>query len=859
MRARLLAGLALTLALATTGCRTRACRPGTVLLALTLDGAAATADQMRITATVDNSTTSTIVVPTDGFPSGNLELPLNGYPAGKELTVTVVARRAGNEVGFGSASRTVSAGCEHIDLHISPPAPCVPTVTSCGDTDCGRISNGCGGFVTCARACMVASVAPTLANTGDTIVLEGTFSQSGNTTIDFPGAPNQPATVLGPARATAKVPATATAGALTVHTGNTASAPFQFRRASYSLDSPDFSFTEPQNLIGRSPGSTQFARVYHTTVNINDHLFVIGGAACLTCTQPYRYIEQVDISVDGSVARSTLLLKNPLAVPRYNHTATVVGGALFVIGGSDGTQPLHSVERALINPDGSLGPFSEKDQPKLLTARHSHTATVIGNYLYVIGGIGAAGDAGTSTLGSIERAVINPDCSLGPFMEYSAALTDPRAGHSAIATSSNLYIFAGSNDAEPLSSAEFAPIEPDGALGRFSISDVAAGPSGRSEGAIEIGGRIFVAGDPPGQPYTRLHAYLGGGKIYRDSVENVLLPLRAGGRLAVARDFVYFTGGQSRSAAETGILRAQPYIRVDPELGPFSDSQRKLNVLRAGPVYFVTDNYLYIIGGDELGDFNTVERATFAPDDSLVDVSPYGKSSSPVRTYAAGFLVSGNPDLLYVAGGNDSQDLDFGYRVELASVDTHGNLGSFAAAHAMKEGRVGAHGVIFDNSGCILGGSGLQSIECLSNGAWTETQPFLLLPRQDFAFIVAFGNWWSIGGGSNPDIEGRIGGAMAVPTTNTAPDQSLGAPSAIQLGNTVYLIGGSKDGSIAFASVNATAFGQPMAYVGATLQPARGDMGVVVIGNKVYAFGGISLDRQNRQVFYDTIVAADLQ
>src|SRR5262249_46296669 len=131
----------------------------------------------------------------------------------------------------------------------------------CPADACGHVDDGCGSPIACTNPCTVTSVAPTLANTGDTVVLEGTFSKSGATTVDFPGAPGQPATVLGTNRATVPVPANATAGGLTVHTGQTAFGPFTFRRAAYPLTAPDFTFGDPDSDIYKPSVFLQLGRL----------------------------------------------------------------------------------------------------------------------------------------------------------------------------------------------------------------------------------------------------------------------------------------------------------------------------------------------------------------------------------------------------------------------------------------------------------------------------------------------------------------------------------------------------------------------------------------------------------------------
>jgi N-acetylneuraminic acid mutarotase len=76
-----------------------------------------------------------------------------------------------------------------------------------------------------------------------------------------------------------------------------------------------------------------------------------------------------------------------LTTARRGHASVVIGNYLYIVGGF-GDSPLNSIERAIIHADGSLGPFSPVPEVSLATARYGHTATVVGSYLYVIGGAG---------------------------------------------------------------------------------------------------------------------------------------------------------------------------------------------------------------------------------------------------------------------------------------------------------------------------------------------------------------------------------------------------------------------------------------------------------------------------------------
>jgi hypothetical protein len=841
--------VALASSLASSGCRTRACRDGTLLVTLTLQGAASSADSLRVSVAIDDDPPSVHPAPTHGSPTGTVEVIFAPYPTGHKLTLEVVALSKQTEVGAGSRTLMLAAGCDYTELRISPAtlaadlgidAACVPSATSCPDNACGKVDNGCGGFVTCTNSCLVTSLSPTLANTDDTVVIEGLFSQTGATTVDFPGAPGQPVTVLGAARATAKVPATATAGALTVRTGNTNFGPFQFRRANYKLGAPDFSFREPQNNVGTATPRALLGRIYHATVNINDRLFLIGGALYDSAPKPYKYIERLDISVDGSVARSSLL-SSTLEVARFGHTANDLAGSVFVVGGSDGATAFDSVERSIVDSSGSLGAFTTKNQPRLNVARSLHSATVIGAYLYVLGGVGTSTDAGTNHLASIERALINSDGSLGSFELYSAAaLVHARAKHSAIATETNLYVIAGEDDSGmPLTSIEVAPIHSDGSIGSFSLA-----PSQIDIGSlwnmVQVGRAVYLETD------NRLEqASIDGNGVLSDfQLINQSAPRRYHGQLTVARDYVYLTGGHFDSRGLNEILRAP--VNASGELGTFAvDHKNRLNFLRTGAVFFVTDNYVYVLGGEDGGiggeNQGIVERGSFGADDSFNGFAPYTAARlSMGRTSPAAFVGQAATypyaNELYIAGGQNIDEQNDLNTVELAPIDSSGNLGVFSPAPPMQTGRTGAHGF---NGNCVLAGvsdfSYLRSKECLTNGIWTLTDGVLQTGRSEFAFLAYGGSEWILGGSVAEQI---LADGTSRPTTVTTPATFVGASSVALVGPYVYLFAG-KGGVIARAPVADSTLADNFSSVpNAILQVPRSAAGVLVVGNLLYVMGG---------------------
>src|SRR5262245_5776951 len=65
---------------------------------------------------------------------------------------------------------------------------CSPQVACPAEVACGAVADGCGGLLDCGP-CQLTSLAPSIANTGATVTLEGTFALSA--TVEFPEGATQ--------------------------------------------------------------------------------------------------------------------------------------------------------------------------------------------------------------------------------------------------------------------------------------------------------------------------------------------------------------------------------------------------------------------------------------------------------------------------------------------------------------------------------------------------------------------------------------------------------------------------------------------------------------------------------------------
>ncbi|HMG56212.1 MAG TPA: hypothetical protein VK601_22085, partial [Kofleriaceae bacterium] len=495
------------------------------------------------------------------------------------------------------------------------------------------------------------AISPTLASSGDTITLEGTFGRAPApypaVNVRFPGGATQPATVLGDHRATVMVPASATDGDLTVVIGDTAMSPLAFRHAPFPLAVGTFG-NAGQPGEARPAAAPLTPRSSHTSLVIGGQVYVIGG---ISQGVPINTVERAAINADGSLGPFAVVGTATLVTARYAHTSAVLGNYLYVIGGFDSAAELASVERAAINADGTLGAFSVVPGVALVAARRGHTTEVIGDGLYVVGGRGGAGYRR-----SVERATIHRDGSLEPFVTVDAALTTPRSGHTSAVIGNQLYVVGGFDGQAALGSVERASIMPDGTLGAFALASSTALATPRNDHtSVVLGGQLYVV------------------------------------------------GGTGASGALPGVEQAA--LAADGSLGMFAAAApAALLTASSGHSSAIAGNYLYVFGGLSSTGVNGVQRATINGDGAVHKFAAFPVTLITARAFHSS-AVSGHN--LYIAGGNGAPA-----SVERAAINVDGSLEAFTAAGTLAVGR-GAHGsaVIGGYLYIIGGGGNIASLE----------------------------------------------------------------------------------------------------------------------------------------------------
>ena len=133
----------------------------------------------------------------------------------------------------------------------------------------------------------------------------------------------------------------------------------------------------PQNAIERTNP---------TGIAVQSHLYIAGGQ---TNSGSTNSVEIASLNLNGTV--ETWGNGAAMVKPRSYARAFNYNEYMYVVGGiKDGGPVENSIEKSLINSDGSLSAWGIVTSP-LNTERMQHAVAVVGNYVFVVGGIDGHG------------------------------------------------------------------------------------------------------------------------------------------------------------------------------------------------------------------------------------------------------------------------------------------------------------------------------------------------------------------------------------------------------------------------------------------------------------------------------------
>ncbi len=794
---------ALVLLVANAGCGTRSCKDHTLLVTVTVDGAAASADSLSIAIAISGGIAMNHQIALDGRKHGSIEVTFpHGYPSRQSVAVTVAALAGGATLATIGGAITLDSSCGTLSLDFAKGRSgdggmatmdaCV-AATSCSAADsCGQISDGCGGTIDCGSACVVNALYPPFGATSDVIALEGRFGASA--TVNFPGGATAPANVLGPTRISVVVPAASGSGLLTVTSNGSTTNATAFNHAAYAPAPQTFRGLYEQANYARQTPTLNTPRWGAGGITMPDRVWLLGGEN--KSEAPLTSIEEARIDGDGAL-RGFTTLTTTLVTARGWGTAVRTGSWVYVLGGRNaGLTAEPTIERAPIAADGTLGAFSAVSGLQMLKPRFGHQSVVIGGYVYVLGGFSGAWCAPAPQLATVERAPIGADGTLGAFEDAGVSMTVARTAFGVTVSGNYLYVVGGDtvlSDMQDVSTVEYAPIAADGTLGAFKSAGGILPFTSTGASVIVLGGKLWKMGN--------------------------------------------------------GIFSAP--INSDGTVGNFS------TVYSAPTTSFgygtLIGDYYYMLGngfGDcrcencATGSFSSTERVLLGSGAIGAFASPAGNALGlTVARSNFGFAVAGNN--VYAIGGNAS-----GADVELATIGADGSLGSFApvAGLALQTPRSGTSSAVVGNFVYVVGGldqsspkKQLTSVEAAAIGADNTLGPFqtqtAVLQTAGLRTLAVIGNGLCAFGGAVECAPIAADGTIGNFVVTSAPAVSGGGVDLAVLGNSLYAIDGSPPMSVATLDGNGDLSASFVTYGSYSFMVGGVGAGAV-LGSSLYLLGG---------------------
>jgi hypothetical protein len=188
--------------------------------------------------------------------------------------------------------------------------------------------------------------------------------------------------------------------------------------------------------------------------------------------------------------------------PRTSHAAILVGNRLYVLGGlfaSGNDFTLYDdVQFAVLGNDGSIPQGSWQRTTAFNIARSGLGSAIFKNYLYVVGGFSKQG-----TLDDVQYASINPDGTLGAWQTSPHRLNIPRSNHrlEVFTTPSgtpHLAAIAGvgeiGQDTVHYDQVEVAPLNEDGSIGPWRLCPYHLKGGRSAPATIVTNSRLYVFG-----------------------------------------------------------------------------------------------------------------------------------------------------------------------------------------------------------------------------------------------------------------------------------------------------------------------------------------------------------------------------
>lgn len=462
-------------------------------------------------------------------------------------------------------------------------------------------------------------------------------------------------------------------------------------------------YTAPINIDGSlgswsNSASFPIPVAYHKSIVIRNTAYVIGGY--IEGSGPTSNIYSAPINSNGTIGTWSLISTLPVAL--FGPEVLVISNKLYVLGGSNASNPLNGVYSAPILPTGMLGAWVTNSN--LPTTLSHFNCAVVKNKIYTIGGR----NNGNTPTSNIYSASFSIDGTIGT---WSSSGTLPYAidSYHLLVTKNRIYVLGGYNGSSYVATTISAPINADGTIGTWStgtslnygvaygaifsssskiyiVSGISGGTgtlnitSANSSGGLNDYSPYYTeedtnfvmpgSGKPWQQQYQTNTTHVGDitGWSLAGNLPVVLMAFQA----CVTKNRVYVVGGSTNSDTTIASVYTAP-INTDGTLGSWT-ATTSLPAAVSRACSCITKNRFYLFGGYRGGvSLSSVYYAPINADGTLgswvTDTSLPGLLAYSQAIYTK--------NRVYLLGGSSDGGSNAVATVYTAPVNTDGSLGTW--------------------------------------------------------------------------------------------------------------------------------------------------------------------------------------
>jgi N-acetylneuraminic acid mutarotase len=279
-------------------------------------------------------------------------------------------------------------------------------------------------------------------------------------------------------------------------------------------------------------------RAWNTGLTANGYIYSVGGDGLPwgagNGTSSIYYAKANSNGTIGAWSTSP----NSLPNPRYNHTAVISNGYMYVMGGSGSSGTTRDVYYAKLNADGSTGVWTSS--PNLLpVGATSATAVAYNGYIYHISGSGP----GTA----VYYTKVNADGSINAWTTSANPLTAARTEAASVVANGHMYVFGGFNSTYQ-TTVYYSKINADGSHGAWSASGTGLPVADGRFSTVTANGYVYLIGGQPEATTVRYAPFNSDGSTGSWTNTTSIPATRAFGGATVVNGYIYFMGGESGSS-----------------------------------------------------------------------------------------------------------------------------------------------------------------------------------------------------------------------------------------------------------------------------------------------------------------------